>query len=127
MQVADLRLEERYINREPFAVAAVELANIRTLLAVPMLKEDCLVEGLLDEVMRTRHAAQISDLTAAAPIKRKKTEPFAIVQLARAATAFSAINRLKATVWLSLEHRRARANVARSPCRMVRWRNSVWS
>ena len=40
VQVADLRLEERYINRDPFAVAAVELADIRTLLAVPMLKED---------------------------------------------------------------------------------------
>jgi class 3 adenylate cyclase len=47
VQVADLRLEERYINREPFAVAAVELANIRTLLAAPMLKEDRLVGAIV--------------------------------------------------------------------------------
>ena len=47
MQVADLRLEERYVNRDPFAVAAVELADIRTLLAVPMLKEDRLVGGIV--------------------------------------------------------------------------------
>jgi hypothetical protein len=31
VQVADLRLGERYINRDPFAVAAVEMAGIRTL------------------------------------------------------------------------------------------------
>src|SRR3984957_10601155 len=45
-QVADLRSEERYINRDPFAVAGVELANIRTLLAVPMLKEGRLVGAI---------------------------------------------------------------------------------
>jgi GAF domain-containing protein len=45
-QVADLRSEERYINRDPFAVAGVELADIRTLLAVPMLKESRLVGAI---------------------------------------------------------------------------------
>ena len=41
MQIADLRTEERYyINRDPFVVAAVEVGGIRTLLAVPMLKEN---------------------------------------------------------------------------------------
>ena len=47
VQVADLRAVERYINREPFVVAAVELAGIRTLLAVPMLKEDRLVGAIV--------------------------------------------------------------------------------
>ena len=47
VQVGDLRLEERYINRDPFAVAAVELADIRTLLAVPMLKEGRLVGAIV--------------------------------------------------------------------------------
>jgi GAF domain-containing protein len=47
VQVADLRLEERYSNRDPFVVAAVELADIRTLLAVPMLKEDRLVGAIV--------------------------------------------------------------------------------
>jgi class 3 adenylate cyclase len=47
VQIADLRSEERYINRDPFVVAAVELADIRTLLAVPMLKEDRLVGGIV--------------------------------------------------------------------------------
>ena len=45
-QVADLRSEERYINRDPFAVGGVELANIRTLLAVPMLKKGRLVGAI---------------------------------------------------------------------------------
>jgi GAF domain-containing protein len=46
-QIADLRAEERYISREPFVVAAVELAGIRTLLAVPMLKDDRLVGAIV--------------------------------------------------------------------------------
>jgi hypothetical protein len=47
---------------------------------------------------------RLAELAAAAPIKRKKTEPFAVVQLTRAAAAFTAINCPKATVWLWLEH-----------------------
>src|SRR4029077_6996629 len=43
VQIGDLRTEERYINRDPFTVAGVELAGIRTLLEVPMLKEGRLV------------------------------------------------------------------------------------
>ena len=48
VQIADLRTVERYvINRDPFVVAAVELAGIRTLLAVPMLKEGRLVGAIV--------------------------------------------------------------------------------
>ena len=48
VQIADLRTVERYvINRDPFIVAAVELAGIRTLLAVPMLKEGGLVGAIV--------------------------------------------------------------------------------
>ena len=47
VQIADLRTEESYINRDPFVVAGVELGGIRTLLAVPMLKEDHLVGGIV--------------------------------------------------------------------------------
>ena len=43
VQIADLRTEERYINRDPFTVAGVKSAGIRTLLEVPMLKEGRLV------------------------------------------------------------------------------------
>jgi signal transduction histidine kinase len=46
-QTADLRTEERYFNRDPFAVVAVETAGIRTLLAVPMLKEGNLVGAIV--------------------------------------------------------------------------------
>ena len=42
-QIADLRADQGYLDREPLAVAAVELAGIRTLVAVPMLKENELV------------------------------------------------------------------------------------
>ena len=48
VQIADLRTVERYvINRDPFVVAAVELAGIRTLLAVPMLKAGRLVGAIV--------------------------------------------------------------------------------
>ena len=48
VQIADLRAVERYVvNRDPFVVAAVELAGIRTLLAVPMLKEGRLVGAIV--------------------------------------------------------------------------------
>jgi GAF domain-containing protein len=40
VHVADLRAEQAYLNREPRAVAAVEVGGIRTLVAVPMLKEN---------------------------------------------------------------------------------------
>jgi GAF domain-containing protein len=43
VQIADLRTGQGYLDREPLAVAAVELAGIRTLMAAPMLKGDKLV------------------------------------------------------------------------------------
>jgi signal transduction histidine kinase len=39
VQVADLRADQGYRDRSPLQVAAVELAGIRTLVVVPMLKE----------------------------------------------------------------------------------------
>jgi len=46
IHVADLRADEVYLNCYPLAVANVELAGIRTLLVVPMLKENEVV-GLI--------------------------------------------------------------------------------
>ena len=46
-RVADLRTEEGYLKGDPFAVVAVESAGIRTLLAVPMLKEGNLVGAIV--------------------------------------------------------------------------------
>ena len=45
--VTDLMAEQAYIDRHPFAVQGVELGGIRTLLAVPMLKESQLVGGIV--------------------------------------------------------------------------------
>ena len=47
IQIADLAADEDYIERNPTVVAAVELGGVRTVLAVPMLKEDALVGELL--------------------------------------------------------------------------------
>ena len=41
--VHDFRVERAYIERDPLAVASVELAEVRTLLVVPMLKENELI------------------------------------------------------------------------------------
>ena len=43
VQIVDLMADENYLKGDPFVVAGVELAGIRTLLAVPMIKESQLV------------------------------------------------------------------------------------
>ena len=40
VQVVDLRESRAYLNRDPIPVASVEIAGIRTLVAVPMLKDN---------------------------------------------------------------------------------------
>jgi GAF domain-containing protein len=47
IQIADLAVDEDYIERNPTVVAAVELGRVRTILAVPMLKEDALIGELV--------------------------------------------------------------------------------
>jgi two-component system NtrC family sensor kinase len=47
VQVADIRKEQGYIERDPLAVAGVELGGYRTVLAVPMLKESQLIGGIV--------------------------------------------------------------------------------
>ncbi len=46
VKIADLRAEQPYLDRDPIAVAAVELGGIRTLVAVPMLKEGKLLGAI---------------------------------------------------------------------------------
>ena len=47
VHIADLKAEETYLRRDPFSVAGAELAGIRTLLAVPMLKDDALIGAIV--------------------------------------------------------------------------------
>jgi hypothetical protein len=47
---------------------------------------------------------RLAELHAAAPVKRKRLEPFAVVPLAAAAKAFSAMHCPKAMVWVWLQH-----------------------
>ena len=51
VQVADLAVTKPYIERHPVMVEAVELGGIRTVVAVPMLKDDKLV-GIITIVRR---------------------------------------------------------------------------
>jgi GAF domain-containing protein len=47
IHIADITAEQGYSEREPLRVATVELAGARTLLAVPMLKEDEFVGAIV--------------------------------------------------------------------------------
>ena len=47
VQIADLKAEKAYIDRDPMYVSGVELAGIRTLLAVPMLKDGGLIGAIV--------------------------------------------------------------------------------
>ncbi len=46
VHIHDYRRDEAYLKREPLAVAGVELGGIRTLLVVPMLKEEHLIGAI---------------------------------------------------------------------------------
>ena len=46
VQVVNLTEDPSYLDRDPLAVAAVEIAGIRSLISVPMLKEDAVVGSL---------------------------------------------------------------------------------
>ena len=43
VHIADLRVEKAYVDRDPWIVAGVELGGVRTVLMVPMLKENELI------------------------------------------------------------------------------------
>src|SRR5262249_10594466 len=44
--LADIRMEEAYLERDPTVVAFVEMTGARTVLAVPMLKENALIGAI---------------------------------------------------------------------------------
>jgi signal transduction histidine kinase len=46
VQIADLRSDRAYLNGDPLAVSGVEAAGIRTIVVVPMLKENEMVGGI---------------------------------------------------------------------------------
>ena len=46
VQIVDLRKEQSYLDRDPLQVTSVELAGIRTVVAVPLLKDDELVGAI---------------------------------------------------------------------------------
>ena len=47
VQVADLSATRAYLDRDPLYVAAVDIAGIRTLVSVPMLKENEVVGAIV--------------------------------------------------------------------------------
>jgi signal transduction histidine kinase len=47
VHLADYRTDQSYLDRDPMTVAAVELGGIRTLLVVPMIKNDVLMGAII--------------------------------------------------------------------------------
>src|SRR5262249_20977875 len=46
LHIADYRTDQAYLNHDPLAVAGVEIGGIRTLLVVPMIKDDELLGAI---------------------------------------------------------------------------------
>ncbi len=47
VHLADYRIDQSYLDRDPITVAAIELGGIRTLLVVPMIKNDALMGAII--------------------------------------------------------------------------------
>jgi GAF domain-containing protein len=47
VHIADLRTDQSYLERDPLVVAGIELGGIRTLLVVPMIKNDALMGAIV--------------------------------------------------------------------------------
>src|SRR4029434_1631667 len=47
VHLADYRTDQSYLDRDPITVAAIELGGIRTLLVVPMIKNDALLGAII--------------------------------------------------------------------------------
>jgi len=47
VHLADYRTDQSYLDRDPITVAAIELGGIRTLLVVPMIKNDALMGAIV--------------------------------------------------------------------------------
>jgi len=47
LHLADYRTDQSYLDRDPITVAAIELGSIRTLLVVPMIKNDALMGAIV--------------------------------------------------------------------------------
>ena len=56
MHVADLRLAQSHIDREPLAVAAVELAGIYTMFTVPIFRDSEPIGALAIAIYRAGNA-----------------------------------------------------------------------
>jgi GAF domain-containing protein len=56
-QIADAKAERAYAERDPIFLAAVEKGGVRTILGVPMLKEDKLIGAILIYRQRVRSFA----------------------------------------------------------------------
>jgi signal transduction histidine kinase len=63
--IPDLRLDQSYIEREPAAVALAEIGGARTLLVVPMLKDDVVIGviGIYRQEVRPFNDKQIALVT----------------------------------------------------------------
>ena len=46
VQIVDLKADEAYFARDPLAVASVEIGGIRSLIAIPVLKDKTIVGAL---------------------------------------------------------------------------------
>ena len=121
VQVDDLSADQGYLDRAPLYVAAVELAGIRTLIVVPMLKENELV-GVI-AIYRRRFARSPTSRSLGAELRRPgrhRHREHAPAQRAARIAAAADRHRRRAQGHQPLDLRSAdRARYARRVCRQL--------
>jgi two-component system, NtrC family, sensor kinase len=118
LHIVDYRVDQAYLNHDPLAVAGVEIGGIRTLLVVPMIKDEALLGaiGIFHQQVRPFTEKQIALVASFA------SQAVIAIENAR---LLNELRQRTADLSESLQQQTATADVRPSICRpcLTRWFN----